>query len=62
MNNKLKSFVELIKAQSLEIEKRIENGKVYIKQIDGSKYYLKSLDEYIELKGYGESIRGVYDE
>jgi len=58
----IKMLESQIKAQSLELERRIKDGKVYIDSFGGNRYYLTSLEEYIELKSYGEIIKGTFDE
>lgn len=56
-SDKLKKFEEIIKAESSQLEKDIEDKKVYTEDSLGNKYFIEDIDEYLELKSYGEIIK-----
>ena len=53
----LAKLEEMIKEESSQLEKNIANRKVYVENKVGTKYFIKDLDEYLELKNYGNMIK-----
>lgn len=53
----LAKLEEMIKTESSQLEKDIENKKVYAEDISENKYFIKDLDEYLEYKERGYMIR-----
>ena len=56
-SDKLKKFEEAIKAESSQLEKDIEDKKVYTEDSLGNKYFIEDIDEYLELKSNGQIIK-----
>ena len=55
----LKKLEKLLKDESSQLEKDIANKKVYVEEADGSKYFIKDFDDYIECKSCGYFIKSI---